>query len=56
MATLATFRALGTMTGEVYFAQNAVPHRGTGRLAVGDQVVVLERGDPVWDRDTVRAE
>ena len=56
VATLATFRALGTMTGEVYFAQNAVPHRGTGRLAVGDQVVVLERGDPVWDRDTVRAE
>lgn len=56
LETLSTFRALGTNKDDVYFAQNAVPHGNGGTVNVGDAVVVLERGEPVWDIDTVQAE
>ena len=56
LGTMATFRALGTSKDDVYFAQNAVPHGNGGVVSVGDDVIVLERGEPVWDKDTVQAE
>jgi len=56
LETMATFRALGTSKDDVYFAQNAVPHGNGGVVSVGDDVIVLERGEPVWDKDTVQAE
>ena len=56
LETMATFRALGTSKEDVYFAQNAVPHGDGGVVSVGDDVIVLERGEPVWDKDTVQAE
>ena len=56
LETMATFRALGTSKEDVYFAQNAIPHGGGGVVSVGDDVIVLERGEPVWDKDTVQAE
>ena len=56
LETLTTFRALGTSKEDVYFAQNAVPHGKGGTVKVGDEVVVLEQGEPVWDKDTVQAE
>jgi uncharacterized protein YcbX len=42
LATLARYRRAG---GQVLFGQNAV-HLGTGRLAVGAPVEVLETQDP----------
>jgi len=56
LETLATFRALGRSKEDVYFAQNAVPHGKGGTVSVGDVVVILERGEPVWDKGTVQAE
>lgn len=56
LETMAAFRALGTSKEDVYFAQNAVPHGDGGVISVGDDVIVLERGEPVWDKDTVQAE
>ncbi|HKJ92351.1 MAG TPA: GNAT family N-acetyltransferase [Longimicrobiales bacterium] len=43
LQTLATYR---TADGEVYFGQNTV-HVGTGRIRVGDDVEVLETGQPM---------
>eukprot|EP00978_Attheya_sp_CCMP212_P018416 scaffold50392_cov52-Attheya_sp.AAC.2 len=57
--TLADFRALGKNKEDVYFAQNAVFHGGSGsgcQIKVGDTVSVLSYGDPVWDLDPVQAE
>ena len=56
LETMTTFRALGTSKDDVYFAQNAVPHGNGGVVSVGDDVIVLERGEPVWDKDIVQAE
>jgi hypothetical protein len=68
LATLGQFRAVGH---EVYFAANLVHdwpppllERALRRLrgqpssspvCVGDRVRVLERGEPVWDEEAVRA-
>ncbi|MEJ2678378.1 MAG: MOSC domain-containing protein, partial [Gemmatimonadota bacterium] len=43
LKTLATYRSA---RGDVYFGQNLV-HLGHGRIRVGDDVQVLEAGDPV---------
>lgn len=60
LETMAAFRALGTSKEDVYFAQNTVPHGDGGVVSVGDDVIVLERGEPVWvpfwGKDTVQAE
>lgn len=45
LKTLAKYR---TSDGEVYFGQNVV-HLGHGRIRVGDDVQVLETGEPVPD-------
>lgn len=42
-----SFRALGENDTDVFFAQNAIP-LGTGIIKVGDEVRVIERGDPVY--------
>lgn len=56
LATLADFRALGRAKEDVYFAQNAVPHSIGSILTVGSSVKVLKYGDPVWDKEKVKAE
>jgi uncharacterized protein YcbX len=58
LVTLKEFRALGKDAADVYFAQNVVLQPGMdGKvICVGDQVHVLTRGEPVWDKDTVQAE
>lgn len=56
LATLADFRALGRSQEDVYFAQNAVPHNIGTSLRVGSFVTILKRGDPVWDKENVKAE
>jgi len=68
LATLARFRAVGP---EVYFATNLVHEwppplfervlrwlRGqpmSPSVSVGDRVQVLQRGEPIWDEEAVRA-
>jgi hypothetical protein len=42
-----SFRALGNNQDDVFFAQNAIP-LGRGNIKVGDEVRVLERGDPIY--------
>jgi len=42
-----SFRALGKNSTDVFFAQNAIP-LGRGIIKVGDEVRVIERGDPVY--------
>jgi len=54
LETLADFRALGPQKADVYFAQNAIA-QGT-HVAVGEKVLVLNRGEPVWDQGPVAAE
>uniref|UniRef100_A0A7S4JAB4 MOSC domain-containing protein n=1 Tax=Odontella aurita TaxID=265563 RepID=A0A7S4JAB4_9STRA len=60
LETLATFRAVNPRCEEdVYFAQNAVPQMGgesAPEVQVGDVVEVLTRGEPVWDKEDVKAE
>lgn len=56
LATLADFRALGRSADDVYFAQNAVPHTVGSTVSVGDTVKILKVGDPVWDKEKVKAE
>jgi uncharacterized protein YcbX len=51
--TLAQFRALGRNKEDVYFAQNAVAY---GReIQKGAQVKIVTLGDPVWDKEDVKA-
>jgi len=68
LATLGRFRAVGP---EVYFAANLVHEwpppvleralrwlrgqPGSAPVCVGDRICVLERGEPVWDQEAVRA-
>ena len=56
LATLAEFRALGRSKEDVYFAQNAVAHNVGSTLSVGSTVKILKHGDPVWDKEKVKAE
>jgi len=56
LATLADFRALGRSQEDVYFAQNAVPHNIGSTLIIGSPVKILKRGEPVWDKEKVKAE
>jgi len=42
-----SFRALGENSTDVFFAQNAIP-LGRGIIKVGDEIRVIERGDPVY--------
>ena len=42
-----SFRALGEHGEDVFFAQNAIP-LGRGTIRVGDEVKVLQIGDPVY--------
>jgi uncharacterized protein YcbX len=51
-ATLAKFRKV---KGEVYFGQNLISLSEVGAIREGDAVVVLERGEPVWDEGAVAA-
>ena len=58
LETLKEFRALGKNAEDVYFAQNVVLQPGMNgkEICVGDEVHVLTRGEPVWDKDSVQAE
>lgn len=56
LTTLADFRALGRSKEDVYFAQNAVPHSVGSSVSVGSEVKILRLGDPVWDKEKVKAE
>jgi len=49
LATLATFRALGTTKDDVYFATNAIFQDTHGVIHVGDPVTVLTTGTPTWN-------
>ncbi|CAJ1924624.1 unnamed protein product [Cylindrotheca closterium] len=42
-----SFRALGENETDVFFAQNAIP-LGTGTIKVGDEVRIIDRGDPIY--------
>jgi uncharacterized protein YcbX/ribosomal protein S18 acetylase RimI-like enzyme len=52
LQTLAKYRSVD---GDVYFGQNVV-HLGHGRLRVGDDIQVLETGDPIPDVEAGKAE
>jgi hypothetical protein len=56
LATLSDFRALGRSQHDVYFAQNAVAQDIGTTLKVGSAVKILKQGDPVWDKESVKAE
>ncbi|KAL3936189.1 MAG: hypothetical protein SGBAC_008442 [Bacillariaceae sp.] len=47
LEVMKSFRALGENGTDVFFAQNAIP-LGTGTIKVGDEIRVIERGDPVF--------
>lgn len=47
VTVMKSFRALGENPEDVYFAQNAIP-LGKGTIRIGDDVRVIQRGDPVY--------
>ncbi len=56
---LLDFRVLAGGGGaDVYFAQNALLDGGSYActIRVGDPVVILTWGDPVWDMEVAKAE
>lgn len=60
LETLRDFRALGKSKEDVYFAQNALMAQpffnSSATIQVGDPIMVLTTGNPVWDVDNVQAE
>ena len=55
LETMAEFRSFGG-DGDVYFAQNVVAQDGQGQIRVGSQIRIIERCEPVWNREAAQPE
>jgi uncharacterized protein YcbX len=57
LETLSDFRSLGRDGVDVYFATNAILNGDCygSTIRVGDPVTILNRGDAVWDAETVQS-
>ena len=55
LQTMAEFRSFGG-DGDVYFAQNVGAQDGQGQIRVGSQIRIIERCEPVWNREAAQPE